>query len=118
MQIIKENSIEIALLTDETSVLYGEQSTLNLIGELCFNREIAHVVVPAEALSDNFFNLRTRLAGNILQKFINYGVRLAIVGDFSTYRSKNLHQFIFESNKSKDVIFAASIDEAIKKFSL
>lgn len=118
MQIIKKNSIEIAVLTDEATILYDEQSALDLIGELVFNKRIAYIVVPMEALGDKFFDLSTGLAGNILQKFINYGVRLAIVGDFSTYNGKSLHQFIFESNNSTHVLFVTSIDEAVERFTL
>jgi len=116
MQIIKKNSTEIAVLREESAVLYDEQSALDLIGELLFNKRIACLVIPMEALSDPFFDLSTGLAGNILQKFINYGVRLAIVGDFSAYHSKSLHQFIFESNNSTQVLFAASVEEAVKRF--
>ena len=38
--------------------------------------------------SEAFFDLKTRLAGEILQKYINYHVKVAIIGDFSVYRAK------------------------------
>lgn len=57
------------------------------------------------------------LAGEILQKFINYGGKIAIYGDFSHYTSKPLKDFIFESNKGKDVFFVATKEEAIQKIS-
>jgi hypothetical protein len=62
-----------------------------------------------------FFKLSTGIAGEILQKFINYQAKLAIVGDFSGYTSKPLHDFIYESNRGRDIFFAASMDEAMEK---
>jgi len=57
------------------------------------------------------------LAGEILQKFSNYRVRLAIVGDFSTFTSKSIKDFIYESNKGRHINFVSSLDEAIKVLS-
>jgi hypothetical protein len=51
----------------------------------------------------------------VLQKFSTYRQKLAIVGDFSTYSSKNLRDFIKESNKMNQIIFVKTIPEAIEK---
>lgn len=59
------------------------------------------------------FSLKTRLAGNILQKFSNYRVHLAIIGDYSEIKSKSLKDFIYESNKSKRVLFVCDIQSAL-----
>ena len=48
-----------------------------------------------------------------MQKFVNYGVRCAIYGDYSRYTSKPLRDFIYESNKGKDVFFVATKEEAV-----
>ena len=64
-------------------------------------------------LHPDFFNLRTGLAGDILQKFSNYKVQLAIVGGFSKYQSKSFRDFIYESNKSKLIFFVPDIDSAV-----
>lgn len=48
-----------------------------------------------------------------MQKFINYHIKIAIYGDYSKYTSKPLKDFIYESNKGKDVFFVATLDEAI-----
>lgn len=53
------------------------------------------------------------LAGEILQKYINYGGRIAIFGDYSRYTSKPLKDFIYESNNGKDVFFVATEVEAV-----
>ncbi|MPN59604.1 hypothetical protein SDC9_207325 [bioreactor metagenome] len=52
-----------------------------------------------------------------MQKFINYHMKIAIVGDFSMYSSKSLREFIYESNKGRDIFFLPSEKEAIEKLS-
>lgn len=60
-----------------------------------------------------FYDLKTGLAGEILQKLSNYGVRLAIVGQFALVKSKRFRELMSESNKGSQVRFARSRDEAI-----
>jgi len=71
------------------------------------------VVISKKLISEDFFILSTGLAGEILQKYINYGGRIAIFGDYSHYTSKPLKDFIYESNKGKDVFFVETEDEAV-----
>ncbi|MCM1320544.1 MAG: DUF4180 domain-containing protein [Bacteroides sp.] len=59
--------------------------------------------------------MSTGLADAILQKFINYGGRIAICGDFTKYTSKPLKDFIYVSNKGKDIFFVPAKKEAIAK---
>ena len=65
--------------------------------------------------AEEFFILSTGLAGEILQKFINYGIKFAVYGDFSRYTSKPLKDFIYESNHGKDVFFTSDREEAVKR---
>jgi hypothetical protein len=64
-------------------------------------------------LNPDFFRLRTGFAGEVLQKFMNYGVALAVVGDFSTYPGDTLRDFIRESNRTGRIVFAPTADEAV-----
>lgn len=73
------------------------------------------IAVDKKLITEDFFILSTGLAGEVLQKFINYGGRIAIYGDFSQYTSKPLRDFIYESNKGKDVFFVATEAEAVAK---
>ena len=72
------------------------------------------LMVPKESLPETFFQLRTGFAGEVLQKFSNYKMKLAIIGDFGGYQSKSLKDFIYECNKGKQVFFKATREEAIK----
>ncbi len=62
-----------------------------------------------------FFNLRTGIAGEILQKFSTYNVQLAIIGDYSKYNSKSFKDFIFESNKYRRINFVCTLEEALER---
>lgn len=51
-----------------------------------------------------------------MQKFVNYDVKMAIIGDFSGYTSKNLKDFIYESNNGNDAFFLAKESQAVEEF--
>lgn len=87
-----------------------EQDALDLIGASFLGAEV--VVVPARRLDDRFFALESRFAGEILQKFVNYRLRLVIVGDLSPHlaASSALRALVHESNRSDHVWFVADLD--------
>jgi hypothetical protein len=72
------------------------------------------IVLRKEDLAGEFFDLKTKLAGDCLQKISNYHKRLIILGDFKENISKSLNDFIYESNKRGQVIFSKEITEAIE----
>ena len=78
-----------------------------------FESRATLIVVPVECLDDEFFQLRTRIAGELIQKFVQYRRRLAIVGDISRHlaESSALRAFVYESNRGNEVWFLASLDE-------
>lgn len=71
------------------------------------------IAIPVERLGDDFFELRTRIAGDMVQRFVMYGRRVAIVGDISqrVAASKSLAAFAAESNRGRDLWFVNSMDE-------
>jgi hypothetical protein len=69
-------------------------------------------------IDESFFDLKTGIAGEILQKVSNYQMKLAIVGDYSNYPSKSLRDFIYESNKANQVIFINNIQDAIDRLTV
>jgi hypothetical protein len=73
-----------------------------------------HIVFHEDNFEKDFFDLSTRIAGEILQKFTNYHIKLAIIGNFDKYKSKSLQAFIYESNKNGDYLFVKSMKEVIK----
>ena len=59
--------------------------------------------------------LSTGVAGDILQKLMNYRFKAAIYGDYSHYTSKPLRDFIRESNHGKDFFFVSTMEEAVQR---
>jgi hypothetical protein len=87
------------------------EDVLDLIGEV-FGNNCGRVIINKELLPESFFSLKTGFAGEVLQKFSNYGVKLAIIGDFESIKSKSLAAFIYESNKGTQIFFKKTFDEA------
>lgn len=96
----------------EKQFIGSVQDALDLIGEF-FGQYYDGIIIHEHNISPHFFELKTRLVGDILQKFSNYRLRLAIVGDWSKYTSHSLAAFIVESNRGRMVNFASSTEEAV-----
>jgi hypothetical protein len=90
-------------------MLAQESDALDIIGE-AFGQQAELVVIPVGRLSPDFFRLGTGLAGAVLQKFTNYNLRVAIVGDISAYTDKSvpLSDFVRECNRRGQVRFLVS----------
>lgn len=115
--IINENNIEIAVVNSSDILLTDVQSALDFIATIKYETGCNHIILNKSAICEDFFNLKTKLAGEILQKFINYYVKIAIVGDFSIYTSNSLKDFIYESNKGNDIFFLSDEKQAVEKLS-
>ena len=74
------------------------------------------MIISADKISPRFFDLKTRLAGEILQKFSTFQMRLAIVGDFSVFHSESLKSFIYESNRGGLIHFSPTTADALAWF--
>ena len=78
----------------------------DLLGE-AWGAEADLVAVPVERLAEGFLDLRTRICGEVTQKFTNYRTRLVFVGDIAalTEASRSLRDFVHESNRGRQVWF-------------
>ncbi|MNI59437.1 hypothetical protein D3C73_1146000 [compost metagenome] len=112
---INVNGGNIAVVSGSEVLIEDVQSALDLMATVRYETDCDRIVIHKNCLSENFFDLKTRLAGEILQKFINYSVQAAIVGDFSMYSSKSLKDFIYECNNGKDIFFLPTEEEAIER---
>lgn len=91
---------------------------MDFIATVSFETGCYRLILNKSAICEEFFDLKTKLAGDILQKFVNYHVKIAIVGDFSVYTSKSLRDFIYESNEGKTIFFLQDEKQAIEKLGL
>ena len=78
-----------------------------------FHHGSRFVALPVERLGDEFFRLKTRIAGEVLGKFAVYKVRVAIVGDISRYvaGSDSLRDFVYECNRGREIWFVKDSGE-------
>lgn len=95
-------------------ILTEVQDFLDLMGNANY-QDSNKMVIYQHQLHPGFFELKTKMAGEILQKFSTYSQKLAIVGDFSAIESKSLRDFIRESNRIGRILFVGSLDEALNK---
>ena len=111
---VEKNNIVCAEITGTDKVITDAQTALDVLMSAKYDAGTKNIVIDKNLVCEDFFILSTGLAGEILQKYINYGGRIAIYGDYSHYTSKPLKDFIYESNKGRDVFFVATKDEAIE----
>ncbi len=111
---ITRNGIQCAVIESDKIVIKDIQSALDVLMSAKYDAGTKNIVIDKRLVTEDFFILSSGLAGEILQKYINYGGRIAIFGDYSHYMSKPLKDFIFESNKGNDVFFVLTEDEAIE----
>jgi hypothetical protein len=116
---MKINKIEIAgsciaEIISEAIEIKNTQDAVDIMADCIFTGS-GKIIIYEKNIIPDFFDLKTGIAGDILQKFSTYNVRLAIIGDFSKYSSKSLRDFIFESNKLGRINFVDSIEEAKEK---
>jgi hypothetical protein len=106
---MKDKCVEVV----STDILIkNTQDVLDLMGNYPADAYVFHT----HNFEDDFFDLSTKKLGEILQKFSNYRIKVAIIGDFNKYPSKTLKDFIYETNKFGDYLFVPSMEEVEKKW--
>jgi len=110
---LERDGVSVALI-DRWARVTGPQDLLDAMATAGYLGARA-MAAYAESLGETFFDLKTRIAGEMLQKFSNYRMQLAIIGDFSNVQSRSLRDFIRESNSGNTVCFVDSLDEALSR---
>ena len=113
---IQINGINIAVLRSMGVLIQETQDALDLMAEAGYLNS-HKIIIKEDQITSAFFDLKSGIAGEILQKFSTYNVQLAIIGDFSKYTSKSLRDFMLESNKYGRINFVNSYEEAKEKLS-
>ncbi|MBO9559125.1 MAG: DUF4180 domain-containing protein [Caulobacter sp.] len=90
-----------------------DAATVNDFVSAGWSEEASWLAVPLERLGDGFLDLSTRLAGEVIQKFTNYRMGVAFIGDIApwTEQSKSLRDFVYESDKGAAVWFVRDTAE-------
>ena len=118
MEIIKHNVNDqlIAEIKSDNYIWETIEDGKDIMGDIYY-QGYEKLIIYEKNIHPDFFDLKTKIAGEILQKFSTYRMKLVIVGDFSKYKSNSLKDFIFESNKGKSTNFLATLDEVLMKLS-
>ena len=107
----------IAFVESDTVLISDVESALDLLATVQHKTESNCIAITKASVIEDFFDLSTRLAGEVLQKFVTYQTKLAIIGEYSHYTNKALRDFIYESNKGSHIFFVADEQTAITKLS-
>lgn len=106
------NSLKIAEIISDEIILRSVEDGLDLLGDLYY-QGFDKILIHEKNITPDFFDLKTKIAGEILQKFAQYRMPLIIIGDFSKCETQSLTDFIYESNKGRQINFVGSLSEAI-----
>lgn len=117
-EIIERQGMSIARVKSHHVLIRDVDTALDLMADAYYQAKTRRLILDADAFDPRFFDLSTRLAGDIQQKFVTYSVKLAIVGSFSQVTSKSLRDFIRESNQGTDIFFCNSDDEAVQRLAM
>ena len=105
---------KIAEISSEEIVITNRRDVLDIMANA--NYEGAESVVLYETnLGPEFFELQTGMAGEIMQQFANYRMKLAIIGEFEKVQSKSLSALIRECNRGDQVFFVPDRETAISR---
>lgn len=117
IEFIEHKKLKIAHIISEKIEIKCTQDALDLLMN-CRYQDADALIIYRYNIIPEFFDLKTRIAGDILQKFSTYQSRLSIIGDFEKMTGRSLKNFIFESNKGGRISFVNSLDEALEKLTV
>ena len=112
-----KDKTKVVQIEDKSIVISDEQSFLDLFMTIAYETGENKFIISKDNLTEEFFYLSNKIAGNILQKLINYKMKLAIIGDFSNHESNAINAFIYECNQGNDIFFVESEVEALNRLS-
>lgn len=114
LHIIDIENTRIAKPVSKDIVINTVQDATDLMGNADY-QGARNIILEEKNLDPVFFDLKTGIAGEILQKYSNYHMRLAIIGEFGKFDSNALSAFIVECNRGNSIFFVPDFDSAVEK---
>ncbi len=107
-EVVQIGSVPVLMCAEQGPALAHERAAGDLIAA-AWGSGAVWVAIPAARLTSAFFQLRTGVAGALLQKLVNYRLCIAIVGDLTgrVAESTAWRDFVLESNQGRTVWFVA-----------
>lgn len=113
----EKNDSTVAIISDEGIIINDARDALDLMMNVKY-QGCDKMLLRKEQITEDFFELRSGIAGEIVQKYTNYQMRVAIVGEFTSYNSKSLKDFIYECNQGDKFMFKSTEAEALSTLHL
>lgn len=110
-QVIEKDNKRYIECASAERLLRTEKDALDLIAA-SFENDTPLMIIHEEALSEDFFNLRTGLAGAVLQKFMNYHIKVAAIISSEEKINDRFREMSLEANKGNDFRVYKNIAEA------
>lgn len=97
-RVVNKNNNKYIEFVSDLRKLSSEQDVLDYISK-CMENDVYTIILHSNVLSEDFFNLKTGLAGMALQKFINYNVKVAVIIEDEEKLNERFKEMIMEANK-------------------
>lgn len=114
IKVINKDNGNVAVISSDDIIINNAQDALDLMVIVRYDHGCDKIIINKKNITEDFFELKNGIAGEIMQKYINYEMPLAIVGEFEQYSSKSLNSLIYESNKGNKIIFKSRETEALE----
>lgn len=111
--VIRKNDKSYIMYNEIDETISSEQDVMDIISA-CFGEGISLVLIDGNAIADEFYDLKTKLLGMALQKFINYKIRVAFIIDGERTLSDRFKELVLEINKGTNFRACNSIESAEK----
>lgn len=114
IKVVNKDNVNIAVISSDDVIINNAQDALDQMIMVRYDYSCDKIIINKKNITEDFYDLKNGIAGEIMQKHINYEMALAIVGEFEQYNSKSLKSLIYESNKGNKIIFKSTEAEAIE----
>ena len=114
IKVINKDNANIAVISSDDIIISNAQDALDLLAMVRYDHSCDKIIMNKKNITEDFFQLKNGIAGEIMQKYMNYEMPIAIVGEFEQYNSKSLKSLIYESNKGNKIIFKSTETEALE----
>jgi hypothetical protein len=116
--LIESNGYRMLSLPATGTMLKSVQDVTDLIGD-ALSQGAKVIVVPVECLAPAFFQLRSGLAGEFVQKIVNYRLKLAVIGDISAHAAASAawRDFVREANRGRSIFVLPDLDALAARLS-
>jgi hypothetical protein len=114
VRIHEVRGVKVAEMLSAGVVIRTSRDAADIVGQM-MSAGLEKLILHEKNVAPEFWQLGTGLAGEVLQKFVNYRIRVAFVGSFEKQKSKSLQAFIAESNRGSQVAFTGTVDSALER---